>query len=92
MLGRLKPIDPIADAFLDDLVQADKGAAADEENLLGVDLDVFLVRMLAAALGGTLQVLPSRILSKRLLDAFAETSRVMLTLSVLRPILSISSM
>src|SRR5438067_304429 len=42
--------------------------------------------------GGTLQVLPPRILRSACCTPSPETSRVMLTLSVLRPILSISSM
>ena len=36
---------------LDDLVEADEGAAADEEDVGGVDLDELLVGVLAAALG-----------------------------------------
>ncbi len=40
----------LANSFLDDLIETDKGAAANKENFLGVDLDVFLVRMFAAAL------------------------------------------
>ena len=39
-----------ADAAADDALQADKGAAADEEDVGGVDGGEFLVRMLAAAL------------------------------------------
>ena len=37
-------------AALDDLIDAVKGAAADEQNVLGVDLDKFLVGVLPAAL------------------------------------------
>ena len=40
----------LADSAGDDLVEADKGAAADEENVGGVDRSEFLVRMLASAL------------------------------------------
>jgi len=45
---------------LDDLVEADEGPSADEEDVLRVKLDVFLMGMLAAALwrdvaGGSLE-------------------------------------
>ena len=40
----------LADPFLNDFVQTNECAAADEQNFLGIDLDVFLVRMFAAAL------------------------------------------
>ena len=40
----------LADALLDDLLEPLEGAAADEQDVAGVDLDVFLVRVLAAAL------------------------------------------
>ena len=40
----------LADAVLDDLLDAVKGAAADEEDVGGVDLDELLVGVLAAAL------------------------------------------
>ena len=36
---------------LDDLVESDKGSAADEEDVLRVELDVFLMGMLAPSLG-----------------------------------------
>src|SRR5439155_12389390 len=39
-----------ANAASDDIVQPDKGAAADEENIGGIDLDVLLLGVLAAAL------------------------------------------
>ena len=47
-------------AFFDDLVEPDKGASADKQDLVGADLNVLLVRVLAAALRGTLQTVPSR--------------------------------
>src|SRR4029077_8870908 len=40
----------LADALLDDFVETDECAAANEKDLLRVDLNVFLMRMLAAAL------------------------------------------
>ena len=60
-----------AGAGLDDLLQPVERAAADEQDVLGVDLDVFLLRVLPAALGrhrgdGALQNL-----EQRLLHAFA---------------------
>ena len=48
---------------LDDLVEADEGAAADEQDVGGVDLDELLVRMLAAALRRHVATVPSRIFS-----------------------------
>ena len=54
-------------AALDDLIDAVKGTAADEQNVLGIDLDKFLVGVLPAALRrhighGTLQDLQQRLL------------------------------
>src|SRR5699024_3414285 len=43
---------PLVGAPLDDLLQAVKSAAADEEDVPGVDLDELLVGMLSAALRG----------------------------------------
>ncbi len=40
-----------AEAFGDDFIEMDKGSADDEEDILGVDLDIFLVGVLAAAFG-----------------------------------------
>ena len=40
----------LANPLLDDLVEPDKRAATNEKNFLGVDLNVFLVRMLSPAL------------------------------------------
>ena len=83
----------LADAFLDDFVEADKRATADEQNLLGINLDVFLVRMLAPALRRNVAGAAFENFQQRLLHAFAaDVARDAETLSVLRPILSISSM
>jgi hypothetical protein len=41
----------LANPLLDDLVEPDKCATTNEKNSFGVDLNVFLVRMLAPALG-----------------------------------------
>ena len=56
-----------ADAALDDLLEPGEGAAADEEDVGGVDLDELLVGVLAAPLGrhrrgGALQDLQQRLL------------------------------
>src|SRR5216684_1536224 len=55
----------------DDLLQARERAAADEENVRGVDLQELLLRMLAAALRGNRSNRTLHDLQKRLLDAFA---------------------
>src|SRR5205085_1601761 len=61
----------LAEAFLDDLVEAHKRAAANEENVRRVDLNVFLVRMLAAALWGNVASRAFENFEQRLLHAFA---------------------
>ena len=60
----------LADAPLDGLVEADEGAAADEEDVAGVDLEELLVRMLAAALGRHVGDRALENLQQRLLHAF----------------------
>ncbi len=61
----------MADAFLDNLVEPDERTAADKQNLLGVDLNVFLVRMFAAALRRDVASAAFKDFQERLLDAFA---------------------
>jgi len=61
----------LAAAFLDDLVEAHIGSTADKENLLGADLDVFLVRMLATALGRDVARRALEDFEQRLLHPFA---------------------
>src|SRR4029450_7114812 len=61
----------LPDAFLDDLVESDKGTAANKKNLLGVNLNVFLMRMLAAALRRNITGAALQNLQERLLHAFA---------------------
>ena len=61
----------LADAFLNDFVEANKCAATDEKNLLSIDLDVFLMRMFAAALGRNIARTALQNFQKRLLHAFA---------------------
>src|SRR5881394_4080814 len=60
-----------AGAGLDDLLESVERPAADEENVLGIDLDVFLLRVLAAALGRHARHRAFEDLEQRLLDAFA---------------------
>src|SRR5690606_23712944 len=59
------------EAALDDLVEAFEGATADEEDVLRVNLQEVLVRMLAAALRGHVRNAAFDDLEQRLLDAFA---------------------
>src|SRR6185503_10887734 len=61
----------LADALLDDLLEAGEGAAADEEDLRRVDLQELLLRMLAAALRRDVARGALDDLEQRLLDAFA---------------------
>src|SRR5581483_7906557 len=58
------------------LLETGESAAADEQNIRGVDLQEFLLRMLAAPCGGTLAIVPSMILSSACCTPSPETSRV----------------
>src|SRR5687767_5182722 len=60
-----------AGAGLDDLLEPVERAAADEQDVLRVDLDVFLLRVLAAALRRHRRDGPLEDLEERLLHAFA---------------------
>src|SRR5262249_42029857 len=60
-----------ADAAPDDVVEPDEGAAADEEDVGGVDLEELLLRVLAAALGRHARRRPLDDLQQRLLHALA---------------------
>src|SRR5262249_21967702 len=62
---------PLADPLRDDVVQPDEGAAADEEDVAGVDLDVLLLGVLAAALGRDVAHGALEHLEQGLLDALA---------------------
>ena len=66
-----KPRPERAGALLDDLLQAGEGAAADEQDVGGVDLDELLVRVLAPALGRDVGPRALEDLEQRLLDALA---------------------
>src|SRR5436190_940474 len=61
----------LARAPLDLLLEADEGAAADEQDVGGVDLEELLVRMLAPALRRDVGDRAFEDLQQRLLDAFA---------------------
>ena len=56
---------------LNNLVKANKGAAANEKNFFGIHLDVFLVRMFAAALRRHIADCALENFQKRLLHTFA---------------------
>ena len=58
-------------ALGDDLFEPGKGAAADKQDVGGIDLEKFLLRVLAAALRRHRGDRPFHDLQKRLLDAFA---------------------
>src|SRR6266705_6805969 len=60
----------LADAFLDNLIQPDEGAAANEEDFLSVDLNVFLVRVFTPALWRNVAGATLENLQKGLLNAF----------------------
>src|SRR5690348_10584008 len=60
----------VAEAPADDFVQADKRATADEQDFFGVDLDIFLVWMLASALWRNIAAATLQDLQQCLLYAF----------------------
>ena len=60
-----------AEPLADDLLETDKRPAADEQDLAGVDLQVFLLGMLPAALRRDVGDGPFEELQERLLDPFA---------------------
>src|SRR2546428_11737632 len=62
---------PPAGTRLDDLLEAVERPAADEQNVLGVDLDVLLLRGLSPALRRHARHRPLEALEERLLHAFA---------------------
>ena len=57
--------------LLDHVVQSDEGTTDNEKNVRGVEADEFLLRMLAAALGGDVGHGPFDDFQKRLLHALA---------------------
>ena len=60
-----------AKAFLDDVVEADEGAATNEQDVGSVHLNVGLFGVLAASLRGDIGYCAFKHFQKRLLDAFA---------------------
>ena len=71
LLCRAKSYSALAGALADYLVESDKSTAADEEDVRGVDLDVLLVRMLAATFRRDTANRTFKNLEKRLLNALA---------------------
>ena len=71
MISAPKPMPFWSDALFNDLLHAVEGAAADEEDVLGVHLDKLLVGMLAAALGGHIGHSALQDLQQGLLHALA---------------------
>src|SRR4029077_18832670 len=61
----------LADTPLNDFVEPDKRTTANEKNLLSINLDVFLVRMFAAALRRNVAHTALQNFQKRLLYSFA---------------------
>src|SRR5437762_2143677 len=61
----------LANTFLNNFVESDECAAANEKNFLGIDLDIFLVWMLAAALRRNIAHAAFQNFQKRLLNSFA---------------------
>src|SRR5438105_8523467 len=61
----------LADPFLDNLVQPNKGSAADKKNLLSIYLDIFLVWMFPAPLWRNIACAAFEDLEQGLLDALS---------------------
>ena len=61
----------LPDAFLNDFIEADERAAANEKNLLGINLNVLLMRMLASALWRNIARAAFQDFQQSLLHAFA---------------------
>jgi hypothetical protein len=66
-----KPIEVLPPRAIDDLLEADEGAAADEQDVGRVDLQELLLRMLAAALRRHVGDRAFHDLQQRLLHALA---------------------
>ena len=61
----------LTETLLDLVIQTNESSTTDEENVRGVDLDVFLIRMLAAALGRNIASGALKNLQQRLLHPFS---------------------
>ncbi len=70
LFHRAKAHHVLAQAALDDALQADEGAAADKQDVAGVHADVFLLGVLAAALRGHVAEGALENLEQGLLDPF----------------------
>jgi hypothetical protein len=82
----------LADAPADDLFEPDERAAADEEDLAGVELDVLLLGVLAAALRGDVGDGALEDLEQGALDALARDVAGDRDVAEVLPTLSTSSM
>ena len=80
----------LASSSLDDLFETGEGTTADEENVAGIDLKKFLLRVLAPAFRVTRHCSFDDF-QESLLNPSPDTSRVMDGFSLFRAILSISS-
>src|SRR5437773_6753987 len=69
--GAAKAHNLLADPFLNNFVEPDESAPANEKNLFSIDLDVFLMRMLAAPLRRNITHAAFQDFQKRLLHSFA---------------------
>src|SRR5947209_3210106 len=70
LLSRSETHDIFAHSPLDNPLQANESAAANEKDVGGVHTDIFLLRMLAPALGRDVANGPFQNLQQRLLNAF----------------------
>src|SRR4029077_8662508 len=61
----------LADAFLNNFIEADESAAANEKNFLGINLDIFLMWMLASTLWWNIACAALQNLQQSLLHSFA---------------------
>src|SRR6266540_4395968 len=69
--GATEPHHFLADAFLNNFVETDECTAANEKNFLGINLDVFLMRMLASALWRNIARAAFQNFQQSLLHSFA---------------------
>src|SRR6185312_6095262 len=69
--GTAEPHHLLADAFLNNFIETHERAAANEQNLLGIDLDIFLMRMFASTLWRNIACAALQDLQQSLLHSFA---------------------
>ena len=70
LIDRVEAHDSMTEPALNNIFQPDKCAAADEQNACRVDANIFLLRMLATALGRNVADGAFKNLEQGLLDAF----------------------